>query len=128
MSQKILRRQSWDAEATPEEMAAIERLIDRIKALQTTQGKELPGVQIIAHFPRIRVQPIQARPNPLWLYSSAGDAARIFEDVPMKDLEKLVCHFTSLSKEIEVHASCRMEPFSGTHALPAVSFLLDFFS
>jgi hypothetical protein len=58
MSQKILRRKSWDAEATPEEMAAIERLIDRIKALQTTQGKELSGVQIIAHFLRIRMQPI----------------------------------------------------------------------
>ena len=126
MSQEILRRQSWDAEATPEEIAATERLIERIKALQTTRGKELSGVQIIAHFLRIRVQPIQARPSPLWLYSGAGDAARISEDLPVKDLEKLVRRFTSLSKKTEVPASCRVEPFSGTHALPAVSFLLEF--
>ncbi|KAK1691911.1 hypothetical protein QYE76_008608 [Lolium multiflorum] len=89
MSQEILRRKSWDAEANPEEMAATECLITRIKALQNTQGQELSGVQMIAHFLRIRVQPIQARSSPLWLYSGAGDAARISEDLSVKDLEKL---------------------------------------
>jgi hypothetical protein len=74
------------------------------------------------------VQSIQARPNPLWLYSGAGDVARISEDLPVKDLEKLVRRFTSLSKKIEVPASCRVEPFSGTHALPAVSFLFKIFA
>jgi hypothetical protein len=33
MSQEILRRKSWDAEATPEELVAIECLIARIKPL-----------------------------------------------------------------------------------------------
>ncbi|KAM0848553.1 hypothetical protein ACQ4PT_054302 [Festuca glaucescens] len=37
----------------------------------------------------------------------------------LKDLEKLVCRFTSLSKKSEVPSSCRVEPFSGVHALPA---------
>ncbi|KAM0864835.1 hypothetical protein ACQ4PT_043664 [Festuca glaucescens] len=119
MSQEILRRKSWDAEATPEELAATESLIARIKALQNTQGRELSGVQIIAHFLRIRVQPIQARASPLWLYSGAGDAARISKDLAVKDLEKLVRRFTSLSKKSEVPSSCRVEPFSGAHALPA---------
>ena len=128
MSQEILRRKSWDAEATPEELAATECLIARIKALQNTQGQELSGVQIIAHFLRMRVQPIQARANPLWLYSGAGDAARISKDLSVKDLEKLVRRFTSLSKKSEVPASCRVEPFSGAHALPAVSVFLEFFA
>ncbi|KAK1670873.1 hypothetical protein QYE76_059032 [Lolium multiflorum] len=119
MSQEILRRKSWDAEATPEEMAATESLIARIKSLQTTQGQELSGVQIIAHFLRIRVQPFQARANPLWLYSGDSDAARISNDLSVKDLEKLVRRFTSLSKKSEIPASCRVEPFSGAHALPA---------
>ncbi|KAM0865015.1 hypothetical protein ACQ4PT_043576 [Festuca glaucescens] len=35
------------------------------------------------------------------------------------DLEKLVRRFTSLSKKSEVPSSCRVEPFSGVHALPA---------
>ena len=125
MSQEILRRQSWDAEATPEEIATTEHLMEHIKKLQNTRGKELSGVQILAHFLRIRVQPIQARSGPLWLYSGAGDAARISEDLPVKDLEKLVRRFTSLSKKLEVPASCRVKPFSGAHALPAVSSLLE---
>jgi hypothetical protein len=33
MSQEILRRKSWDVEATPEELAVAECLITRIKAL-----------------------------------------------------------------------------------------------
>jgi hypothetical protein len=95
---------------------------------QNTQGQEFLGVQIIAHFLQIHVQPIHACSSPIWLYSGAGDAARISEDLPVKDLEKLVRRFTSLSKKIEVPASCRVEPFSGTHALPAVSFLFKFFA
>ncbi|KAM0839110.1 hypothetical protein ACQ4PT_060531 [Festuca glaucescens] len=119
MSQEILRLKSWDAEATPEELATTESLIARIKAPQNTQGKELSGVQIIAHFLQIRVQPIQARASPLWIYSGVGDAARISNDLSVKDLEKLVRCFTSLSKKSEVPASCRVKPFSGAHALPA---------
>jgi hypothetical protein len=38
----------------------------------------------------------------------------------LKDLEKLVRLFTSLSKRSEVPSSCRVEPFSGVHALPDV--------
>jgi hypothetical protein len=82
-------------------------------------------VQILTHFLRIRVQPIQARSSHLWLYSGAGDAARISEDLPVDDLEILVCRFTFLSKKDEVPASCRVKPFSGAHALPAVSSLLE---
>ncbi|KAK1667240.1 hypothetical protein QYE76_055399 [Lolium multiflorum] len=64
---KILRRQSWDAEATDEERTATDALMKRIHELQNTHGKELSGVQITAHFLRIRVQPLQARKNPLWI-------------------------------------------------------------
>jgi hypothetical protein len=68
-SEDIQRRKSWDTEATAEEKAATNALIARIQELQNTEGAELSGVQIIAHFLRIRVQPLQARQNPLWMYS-----------------------------------------------------------
>ncbi|KAK1645199.1 hypothetical protein QYE76_063004 [Lolium multiflorum] len=58
---KILRRRSWDAEATEEEKLATEVLITRIRELQSTRGKELSGIQITAYFLRIRMQPLQAR-------------------------------------------------------------------
>jgi hypothetical protein len=121
-SEDIQRRKSWDAEATAEEVAATESLIARIQELQNTEGEELSGVQIIAHFLRIRVQPLQARKNPLWLYSGAEDADRVSKDLSLKDLEKLVHRFTSLSKKSDIPSSCRVEPFSGVHALPAVSY------
>ncbi|KAK1666411.1 hypothetical protein QYE76_054570 [Lolium multiflorum] len=38
---KILRRRSWDAEATEEEKLATEALMTRIRELQSTRGKEL---------------------------------------------------------------------------------------
>ncbi|KAM0921153.1 hypothetical protein ACQ4PT_007047 [Festuca glaucescens] len=110
-SEDIQRRKSWDAEAIAEEKAATDALIARIQELQNTEGAELSGV-------RIRVQPLQARKNPLWLYSGAEDADRVSDDLPLKDLEKLVHRFTSSSKNNEVPSSCRVEPFSGDHAPP----------
>jgi hypothetical protein len=120
-SEDIQRRKSRDAEATAEEIEATKSLIARIQELQNTEGEELSGVQIIAHFLRIRVQPLQARKNPLWLYSGAEDADRVSKDLSLKDLERLVRCFTSLSKKSEVPSSYRMEPFSDARALPAVS-------
>ncbi|KAK1604574.1 hypothetical protein QYE76_028247 [Lolium multiflorum] len=40
-AEKILRRRSWDAEATEEERASTETLMARIHELQNTRGKEL---------------------------------------------------------------------------------------
>jgi hypothetical protein len=127
-SEDIHRRKSWDAEATSKEKAATEYVIARIQELQNTEGDELSGVQIITHFLRIRVHPLQARKNPLWLYSGAEDADRVSEDLPLKDLEKLVRRFTSLSKKSEVPSSCRVEPFSGVLALPIVSVFSSSYS
>ncbi|KAM0861641.1 hypothetical protein ACQ4PT_045759 [Festuca glaucescens] len=63
-------------------------------------------------------RPLQARKNPLWLYSGAEDVDRVSDDLPLKDLEKLVRRFTSLSKNNEVPSSCCVEPFSSDHTLP----------
>ncbi|KAK1649206.1 hypothetical protein QYE76_067011 [Lolium multiflorum] len=62
-------------------------------------------------------KPLQARKRPLWMYSSAEDADWISDDLSVKDLEKLVRRFTSLSKNHEVPSSFPVEPFSGIHAL-----------
>jgi hypothetical protein len=67
------------------------------------------------------MQPLEARKNPLWMYSGTEDADRVSDDLPSKDFEKLVRRFTSLSKNNEVPSSCHVETFSGDHALPDVS-------
>ncbi|KAK1598493.1 hypothetical protein QYE76_048261 [Lolium multiflorum] len=115
---KIQRRHSWDAEASEEEKKATEALMSRIHQLQNTRGKELSGVQITAYFLRIRVQPLQARKNPLWTYSGANDANRLSSDLSVKDLEKLIRRITSLSKKDPIPSSCRVAPYNSTNPLP----------
>ncbi|KAK1691969.1 hypothetical protein QYE76_008666 [Lolium multiflorum] len=115
---KILRRRSWNAEATTEEKSATDALMKRIRELQNTRGQELSGVQITAYFLRIRVQPLQARKNPLWIYAGKEDVDRVSKDLSVKDLENLIRRFSSLSKKHDVPTTCRVEPYSGNHALP----------
>ncbi|KAK1631780.1 hypothetical protein QYE76_006095 [Lolium multiflorum] len=116
-SARIQRRRSWDAEASEEEKKATEALMSRIRQLQNTRGKELSGVQITAYFLRIRVQPLQARKNPLWTYSGKNDANRISGDLSTKDLEKLIRRLSRLGKD-PIPSSCRVEPYSSANPLP----------
>ncbi|KAK1604882.1 hypothetical protein QYE76_028555 [Lolium multiflorum] len=116
--ERILRRRSWDAEATEEERASTEALMTRIRELQNTRGKELSGIQIIVYFLKSRVQPLQARKFPLWKYTGDEDMDRLSTDLEVKDLEKLVRKITSLSKKDSIPSSCRVKPYSAAHALP----------
>jgi hypothetical protein len=78
---KILRRRSWDAEATEAEKLATEALMTRIHELQNTRGKELSGIEITAYFLRTRVQPLQARKTPsgnMLVKMMLTDSQRIF--------------------------------------------------
>ncbi|KAK1649669.1 hypothetical protein QYE76_067474 [Lolium multiflorum] len=115
---KILRRRSWDAEATEEEKSATEALMTCIRELQNTRGKELSGIQITAYFLRIRVQPLQARKNPLWMYAGDEDVERLSKDLPLKDLEKLIRRISKLNKKDTIPSSCQVKPFSSTNPLP----------
>jgi hypothetical protein len=99
-AEEIQRRRSWDTEATAEEKAATEALMTRIHQLQNTDGEELSGVQITAYFLRIRVQPLQDRKKPLWMYLGAKDVDRLSKDLSGKDLERLIRRFTSLRKKM----------------------------
>ncbi|KAK1646386.1 hypothetical protein QYE76_064191 [Lolium multiflorum] len=117
-AERILRRRSWDAEATEEEKASTEALMTRIRELQNTRGKELSGIQIIVYFLKSRVQPLQARKFPLWKYTGDEDVDRLSTDLEVKDLEKLVRKITSLSKKDSIPSSCRVKPYSANNALP----------
>ncbi|KAK1679387.1 hypothetical protein QYE76_040235 [Lolium multiflorum] len=114
-SAKIQRRR--DAEASEEEKKATEALMSRIHQLQNTRGKELSGVQITAYFLKIRVQPLQARKNPLWTYSGKNDANRISGDLSTKDFEKLLRRLSRLGKD-PIPSPSRVEPYSSTNPLP----------
>ncbi|KAK1642342.1 hypothetical protein QYE76_060147 [Lolium multiflorum] len=122
---KILRRRSWDAEATEEEKLATEALMTRIRELQSTRGKELSGIQITAYFLRIRMQPLQARKNPLWMYAGDEDVERLSTDLPAKDLEKLIRRISKLNKKDTVPSSCKVKPFCSANPLPEGHLVLS---
>ncbi|KAK1668805.1 hypothetical protein QYE76_056964 [Lolium multiflorum] len=115
---KILRRRSWDAEATEAEKLATEALMTRIHELQNTRGKELSGIEITAYFLRTRVQPLQARKNPFWKYAGEKDVDRLSKDLPLKDFEKLIRKISSLNKKDSIPTSCRVAPYSSAKPLP----------
>ena len=112
-----MKLKSWDAEAFAEEIAASEPLMKRMQKLQSTSKKELSGLQIMTHFLRLRIQPLQARSNPMWTYSGPGDEARILADLPVENLEKLARRFTKLNKNDQIPSECRVKPYSAEHAL-----------
>ncbi|KAK1650658.1 hypothetical protein QYE76_068463 [Lolium multiflorum] len=117
-AEKILRRRSWDAEATEEERTSTEALMTRIHELQNTRGKELSGIQITAYFLRTRVQPLQARKNPLWNYAGDEDTDRLSTNLEVKDLDRLVQKNSSLNKKDPIPSTYRVKPYSATNALP----------
>ncbi|KAK1663752.1 hypothetical protein QYE76_051911 [Lolium multiflorum] len=114
---KILRRCSWDAEAT-KLRSWRQALMTRIHELQNTRGKELSGIEITAYFLRTRVQPLQARKNPFWKYAGEKDVDRLSKDLPLKDFEKLIRKISSLNKKDSVPTSCRIAPYSSANPLP----------
>ncbi|KAK1665772.1 hypothetical protein QYE76_053931 [Lolium multiflorum] len=117
-AEKILRRRSWDAEATEEERTSTEALMTRIHELQNTRGKELSGIQITAYFLRTRVQPLQARKNPLWNYAGDEDTDRLSTNLEVKDLDRLIRKISSLKKKDPIPSTYRVKPYSATNALP----------
>jgi hypothetical protein len=57
----VKKLKSWDISLTTSELEEMEPMMEKIQALQSTVGKELSGLQIMALFMRMRVQPLQAR-------------------------------------------------------------------
>ncbi|KAK1616066.1 hypothetical protein QYE76_021583 [Lolium multiflorum] len=116
-AEKILRRRSWDAEATEEERTS-KALMTRIHELQNTRGKELSGIQITAYFLRTRVQPLQARKNPFWNYAGDEDTDRLSTNLEVKDLDRLIRKISSLKKKDSIPSTYRVTPYSAANALP----------
>ena len=120
LTKEIVKRKSWDAEATPEEISSTEHLMQKIVKLQSTPQKELSGIQILTQFLQMRVQPLQARANPMWAYSGPGDEMKISADLSVDEIEKLARHFTKLTKKNSIPSECLVKPYSSEHPLPKV--------
>jgi hypothetical protein len=73
----VVRMKSWKHSMPEAEFEGVERLMDRILALNESG---LIGLHIIATFIHHRVQPLQGRPNFMWEYSRAKGSYRVLEE------------------------------------------------
>ena len=77
----------------PEEKAQVKALVEGVVQL-IRDG--VTGMDLLEVFLRRRIQPLQARDHPMWLYSGTEDTTRIHpEDVSEDILEKWLMGITS---------------------------------
>ncbi len=98
---------SWDIPLIAAELEETEPMMQKIQALQTTVGKELSGLQLMAFFMRMRVQPLQARAHQMWNYSGSADETHVSkDDVAEDEVKKAVRRLTNLITADEVPIAC----------------------
>jgi hypothetical protein len=66
---QLKKLKSWDQLPSHAELAEIEPLMTQIIKLKTAVNKEMNGLQSIAYFHRICIQPLRARVSQIWTYS-----------------------------------------------------------
>ncbi|KAM0923160.1 hypothetical protein ACQ4PT_005717 [Festuca glaucescens] len=94
-TKSVKKLKSWDQPLTGAELEETEPLMARIHTLQIDEGKELSGLQIMTHFLRMRVQPIQQE----------STACGIIWDPRIR--------------QDAIPSSCRVTPFDKKHPPPA---------
>ncbi|KAK1652144.1 hypothetical protein QYE76_069949 [Lolium multiflorum] len=100
---KILRRRSWDAEATEEEKLATEALMTRIRLeCSLCKLEKIPFGRMLDE-----------------------DVERLSTDLPAKDLEKLIRRISKLNKKDTIPSSCKVKPFCSTNPLPEGHLVLS---
>ena len=101
---------------TPEEKAQVNVLVERLIQL-VRDG--VPGMDLLEVFLSRRIQPVQARDHPMWMYSGLEDSTRIHpEDVSEDILEKWLMGITS--NKDNPRGSRRVIPFDHSRQLEQV--------
>ncbi|KAM0842203.1 hypothetical protein ACQ4PT_058512 [Festuca glaucescens] len=82
---EVKKLKSWDIPLTTVELEETEPMMQKIQALQSTVGKELSGLQLMALFMRMCIQPLQDRAHQMWNYVGSADETRVSKDDVAED-------------------------------------------
>ena len=110
----LKKTKAWSHPLSAEEKESIKPLTSLLRGLLKSMGREAGGIQLIAMFLRLRVQPLQQRPLPMW--EMAVDPAVDDAQVAIK-----VRNITSLRVADPCNLTCPVTPFSSTNPIPEVS-------
>ncbi|KAM0930451.1 hypothetical protein ACQ4PT_001125 [Festuca glaucescens] len=88
---------------------------DNVKFL----GDEMFGLQVLSTFLKRRVQPLQARAHPMWMYSGVSDPTRVMEEkLSSKELKACIVSLTKLKGANPLPGDPPVAPFGGSKKLP----------
>jgi hypothetical protein len=120
----VKKLKSYDIPLTDAELGKTEPKIQKVQALQTTVGKEISRLQLMAFFIRMRIQPLHYRAHQMWNYSGSADETHVSkDDVAEDEVKKMARRFTTLSTADEVPIACQGEYFNKDHPTPSVCFV-----
>ena len=96
-------------------------LYRRVEDLQLIPDKEVNGVDIICTFLKRRVQPLQARVHPMFLYFGCHDPTRVSADEFSKgDLDRVLRPLLKYKAGEDLPGKSLTSPFSASRPVPHV--------
>ena len=120
-SQIIGPKRSWKNQILDGEVAEIEGLYRRVEDLQLILGKEVNGVDIIHTFLKRRVQPLQARAHPMFLYSGCNDPTRVStRELSKGDVDGILLPLLKFKADEDIPGSSLTLPFRASRPVPQV--------
>ena len=115
----VVQRHSWNNECSQEEIDLTNELMTQIADLK---AKGLTGTHLAAVFLKRRVQPLQARAEPMWTYKGASDTSRLRpEELSKNELESCLRSISKVKDSELIDLTPAVLPFCATNPPTMVS-------
>ena len=118
----LRKTHAWSHPLAAEEKEAARPLLGLLRDLTKTLGREAGGVFLMATFFRLRVQPLGARPHPMWAVQGVST-----EPLDDEKVEAKVRSITNLRAADTCNVKCPVAAYGASNPVPEVSLGLFFF-
>ena len=113
----LRKTRAWAHPLTAEEREATMPLLGLLRDVLKTLGRDAGGIFLMATFFRLRVQPLAARPHPMW----AAEGASI-EPLDDEGVEAKVRSITNLRAPDHCNVKCPVAAYGVANPIPEVGY------
>ena len=118
----LVKKRSWAYTCTATEEEEANTLLASVTKLVREKGKELSGTAVYSLFLKRRIQPLQARAHPMWMYSGASDPTRSCkEELSEEQLLDTARRLSKIAEGKDFVTEPAVQPFCKENPLPLVS-------